>query len=36
LKFADKIYGCTLEEGETKILSVELPKEWENGRLYFL
>jgi chromosome segregation protein len=27
LKFADKIYGCTLEEGETKILSVELPKE---------
>jgi len=27
LKFADKIYGCTLEEGETKILSIELPKE---------
>jgi len=27
LKFADKIYGCTLEEGETKILSVELPRE---------
>jgi chromosome segregation protein len=27
LKYADKIYGCTLEEGETKILSIELPKE---------
>jgi chromosome segregation protein len=26
LKFADKIYGCTLEEGETKILSIELPE----------
>ncbi len=27
LRAADKLYGCTMEEGETKILSLELPKE---------
>ncbi|MCS7093936.1 MAG: AAA family ATPase [Candidatus Aenigmarchaeota archaeon] len=25
LKHADRLYGCTLEEGETKILALELP-----------
>ncbi|MGC8993616.1 MAG: chromosome segregation SMC family protein [Candidatus Aenigmatarchaeota archaeon] len=27
IRAADKLYGCTLEDGETKILSLELPKE---------
>ncbi|MEM0333430.1 MAG: chromosome segregation SMC family protein [Candidatus Aenigmatarchaeota archaeon] len=26
LKHADKLYGCTLEEGETKVLAIELPQ----------
>jgi len=26
LKYADRLYGCTLEEGETKVLALELPK----------